>query len=119
VDSDRHTICIVALNIGGGADTGLSGCRDVFAVGDLNEDGYVGCYDLALLVSEFNQTGTNLPGDIDNSGTVTAHDMSLLLGKWSPPPSDPNPCPTTGSDRTESDVVGDVAKGASSRLAAA
>jgi hypothetical protein len=96
VDTDRHTICVVALNIGGGADTVLSGCRDVFTVGDLNEDGYVGCYDLALLVSEFNQTGANLPGDIDNNGTVTAHDMSLLLGKWSPPPSDPNPCPTTG-----------------------
>jgi hypothetical protein len=95
VDTNRRTICVIAVNVGGGVDTMLNRCRDVPDVGDLNDDGYVGCADLGIIQSQFGQSGDHLTGDIDRNGIVTAHDLSLLLGKWSPPPTDPNPCPAS------------------------
>ena len=56
VRSNRHKICVQAVNVGGGADVMLAECRELAEVGDFNEDGYVGCYDVSFLKSEYGQT---------------------------------------------------------------
>lgn len=48
---------------------------------DLNNDGFVGAPDLALLLGDWGTCAT-LPPDLDLDGTVGASDLALLLGQW-------------------------------------
>lgn len=95
VDSYRHTVCVEALNVGGGNDAVLNGCQAVPEVGDLNDDGYVGCADLRELQGEYGTTGSHLPGDLNDDGKVDIFDLSLLESHYHAAPGDPNPCPTS------------------------
>ncbi len=54
------------------------------AIGDLNLDGTVNNYDLALVL--FHWGTSNAAGDVDGSGTVTSADLSILLANWGPVP---------------------------------
>jgi hypothetical protein len=51
---------------------------------DLNGDGVVNCADLAVLTSQYGQSGPDLAADLDGDGTVTGHDLSILLSAWTP-----------------------------------
>jgi len=46
---------------------------------DLNGDGTIDAADLALLLSNWGNSGV---GDIDGDGTAGASDLSALLGAW-------------------------------------
>jgi hypothetical protein len=53
--------------------------------GDANFDGIVNGQDLALIASEWMQTGTGAndpPGDLNHDGIVNAADMSLVTSNW-------------------------------------
>lgn len=50
--------------------------------GDLNGDNFVNIFDLSILLSHWNQTGTNIPGDINHDGSVNIFDLSALLSAW-------------------------------------
>ena len=50
------------------------------ALGDLNLDGTVNNYDLALVL--FHWGTSNAAGDVDGNGTVTSADLSILLANW-------------------------------------
>lgn len=53
---------------------------------DLNGDGDVGPFDLALLLSNWGPcpVGGDCPADFDGDGEVGASDLPLLLGAWGP-----------------------------------
>ncbi len=51
-----------------------------FVYGDLNSDGIVNAFDLALLLGAWAQT--NNPADLSSNGIVRAEDLALLLGAW-------------------------------------
>jgi hypothetical protein len=51
-------------------------------VGDINRDGPVDCVDKNILLSQWNQAGSNLSGDLDDSGKVDLTDLSMLLSHW-------------------------------------
>jgi hypothetical protein len=50
--------------------------------GDLNNDGTVNIFDLSILLSHWQQSGTGITGDLNNDGTVNIFDLSILLGQW-------------------------------------
>ena len=50
---------------------------------DINGDGVVNCADLAILTSQYGQTGTSLSADLDGDGAVTLRDFSILASSWS------------------------------------
>jgi len=49
--------------------------------GDVNGDGQTDLADLAILLSQFGQSG-DLPADLDNSGTVDLADLAILLSDF-------------------------------------
>ena len=51
---------------------------------DLNHDGMVGAFDLALLLGSWGPCPDpdDCPPDLDSDGTVGAADLALLLGSW-------------------------------------
>ena len=51
-------------------------------IGDLDGNGHVNVFDLSILLSHWNQTGTNIPGDIDNNQIVNIFDLSVLLSHY-------------------------------------
>lgn len=93
VDDKRRTLCILAVNAGGGSDRLLRGCRAVPELGDLTDDGYIGCADQRALVARYGQSGAELPEDLNNDGTVNIFDLSMLLGRFRQPPGEPASCP--------------------------
>jgi hypothetical protein len=50
------------------------------ALGDLNLNGTVNNYDLALVL--FHWGTSNAAGDVDGNGSVTSADLSILLANW-------------------------------------
>lgn len=50
---------------------------------DINGDGLVNCADLAILSSEFGESGSDLSADINGDGGVNVSDLSLLASHWS------------------------------------
>ncbi|MBE2316110.1 hypothetical protein DVA67_008990 [Solirubrobacter sp. CPCC 204708] len=93
IDDRRRNICVVAVNVGGGSDRLLRGCRAVPELADLNDDGYVGCVDQQRLLARYGQNGVELPEDLNNNGTVEIMDLSMLLSRFRPPPAEPK-CPS-------------------------
>jgi chitodextrinase len=51
-------------------------------VGDLNYDNQVNALDLSVFLSDWAQTGTNLPADFNHDGIVNIYDLSMLLSDW-------------------------------------
>lgn len=49
--------------------------------GDLNSDSKVDIFDLSILLSNYNKTGTNT-ADINGDNIVNITDLSILLSKW-------------------------------------
>ncbi len=50
--------------------------------GDANGDDIVDFNDLNIVVSAFNQTGSNLPGDLDGNGAVDFADLNLVVSNF-------------------------------------
>jgi hypothetical protein len=92
VDDFRRTICILAVNLGGGSDTLLKGCDAVPEVGDFNDDGFISCDELNQLKANYGKSGSGLTGDLNNDGTVNIFDLSLMLSHFRPPPGAPTTC---------------------------
>ncbi len=62
-----------------------SGCAQVFTIldslfGDLNGDGVVDQFDMAILLGAWADLGG--PADLDEDGIVGASDLALILGAW-------------------------------------
>ncbi|MCH8992355.1 MAG: VCBS repeat-containing protein, partial [Acidobacteria bacterium] len=53
---------------------------------DLDGNGEVGPFDLALLLGNWGPCDGDCPADLDDSGAVGAFDLALLLGAWGPCP---------------------------------
>ena len=53
----------------------------VFSEADLDKDGEVGPFDLALLLGAWGSNPGN-PADLDGNGAVGPFDLALLLGAW-------------------------------------
>ncbi len=51
---------------------------------DLDGNGAVGAFDLALLLGNWGPCDGDCPADLDDSGAVGAFDLALLLGSWGP-----------------------------------
>ena len=49
---------------------------------DINGDGLVNCADLAIMSSQWGQSGPNLSADLDGNGVVGASDLSILSQNW-------------------------------------
>ena len=51
---------------------------------DLNHDGQVGAFDLALLLGSWGPCPDegDCPADLDGDGAVNAMDLAMLLGSW-------------------------------------
>jgi hypothetical protein len=49
---------------------------------DINKDGVVNVFDLSILLTNYNKTGSGLSGDITADGVVNIFDLSRLLSKW-------------------------------------
>ena len=58
------------------------GCFGDDCLGDVDGDGVVDLTDLAVLLSNFDQSGAGVPGDLDGSGTVDLTDLALLLSAF-------------------------------------
>ena len=54
-------------------------------VGDIDTDGDVDAFDLAMLLGAWGPNPGN-PGDFDGDGDVDAFDLAMLLGSWGPCP---------------------------------
>ena len=50
--------------------------------GDANGDGIVNAQDIAVIASEWLQTGTNLLGDVNNDAIVNAQDIAVIASHW-------------------------------------
>jgi hypothetical protein len=50
--------------------------------GDLNGDGIVNTQDLAIVSSEWLQTGAGLTGDVNGDGIVNAQDLAFVSSNW-------------------------------------
>lgn len=90
IDQNPHTLCVVAVNLGGGSDHQLPGCFRIPLAADISQDGYVGCADLTTLRNNFRQAGTWEDGDINGDGVVDITDLSIMVDHWSPPPGEPD-----------------------------
>ena len=53
---------------------------------DLDGDGNVGAFDLAMLLGTWGPVPTPDPPDFDGDGDVDAFDLAILLGNWGPCP---------------------------------
>lgn len=79
------------IDITGGFSTDINGngipddCEDNVCVGDLNVDGEVEAFDLALLLGSWGPC-PGCPADLSGDGVVEAFDLALLLGAWGPCP---------------------------------
>ena len=93
VDDTRRTICVLAMNLGGGTDRLLKACRQVPELADLDDDTYIGCSDQGILLSQYGKDGVELAGDLTNDGRVNLFDLSMLLSRFRQPPGEPSPCP--------------------------
>jgi hypothetical protein len=51
-------------------------------IGDLNQDGLVGCIDVNILKSQYNQTGPGHSGDLNKDLVVNITDLSILLSHY-------------------------------------
>ncbi len=49
---------------------------------DLDGDGSVGAFDLAILLGAWGPVPTPDPPDFDGDGDVDAFDLAILLGAW-------------------------------------
>lgn len=83
IDEAPHTMCVVATNLGGGADMQLPSCIHVAAFADLDANGSVGCEDLAILQAHYGGSGGYSSGDLNHDGKIDLTDMSLLLSHMS------------------------------------
>ena len=64
------------------AQTGEYFMQTFFLTGDLDADCDVDLQDLAFLLSQFGQTGSNLTGDLDGDDVVSLQDMTHLLSSF-------------------------------------
>lgn len=55
--------------------------------GDLNGDGIVNTQDLAVVSSEWLQTGAGLSGDANGDGIVNSQDLAIVSANWTSPTS--------------------------------
>jgi hypothetical protein len=60
---------------------------------DINGDGVVNCLDLAILQSEWGETGPDLPADLNGDDIVGLADLAILSDHWTP--GQTTACPTT------------------------
>jgi hypothetical protein len=51
-------------------------------VSDINKDGVVNEYDLALLMLQWGKTGSNLSADLNKDGVVNEYDFAILMLNW-------------------------------------
>ncbi len=54
---------------------------------DLDGNGEVSAFDLALLLGSWGPCEGDCPADLDGNGEVSAFDLALLLGNWGPCPA--------------------------------
>lgn len=64
------------------AAAALSASTLPLKIGDLNEDNVINVYDLSILLSAWNTTGTGLVADLNHDNTVNIFDLSILLSNW-------------------------------------
>jgi chitodextrinase len=79
-----YTFTVKALDLAGNASTAatLSASTLPLKVGDLNLDNSVNVFDLSILLSSWNQTGTGVSGDLNHDNIVNIFDLSTLLSNW-------------------------------------
>ncbi len=53
-----------------------------FLTGDVNRDGIVNSQDLAIVSSEWQQTGAGLVGDVNHDDIVNAQDLAIVSSEW-------------------------------------
>ena len=53
-----------------------------FLTGDVNRDGIVNSQDLAIVSSEWQQTGTGLVGDVNHDDIVNSQDLAIVSSEW-------------------------------------
>ena len=75
------------LAVGNGANPIISilfdrACEPQPCPADLDGNGEVGAFDLALLLGNWGPCDGDCPADLDGSGAVGAFDLALLLGNW-------------------------------------
>ncbi len=63
----------------------VAGAGEVPCPWDLNGDGTVGAFDLALVLG-FWGPNPGHPSDLDGDGVVGPFDLALVLGNWGPCP---------------------------------
>ncbi len=51
-------------------------------VGDVNHDGIVNSQDLAIVSSEWQQTGAGLVGDVNHDDIVNSQDLAIVSSEW-------------------------------------
>jgi hypothetical protein len=56
----------------------------------VNNDGIVNSQDLALISSNWLQTGPNATGDLNGDGIVNAQDLALVSSNWLGVPANPS-----------------------------
>ncbi|MEC8733554.1 MAG: choice-of-anchor B family protein [Planctomycetota bacterium] len=59
------------------------GCNEPFNPADINVDGFIDGQDLALVLGNWNCTGTCV-GDITQDALVNGQDLALVLANWNP-----------------------------------
>jgi hypothetical protein len=62
---------------------------------DINGDGQVNCADLAIMQSEWGDTGPGLSADINGDDKVNLSDLVLLANYWTGPAGGSASCPST------------------------
>ena len=75
LDSGRVYVC------DGNAGLRIFGDCEITTPGDLDGDGSVGPFDLAILLGNWGPC-IGCPADLDGDGTVGAADLAMLLGNW-------------------------------------
>jgi hypothetical protein len=55
--------------------------------GDLDQNGIIDSADLAVVLSNYNQTSAT--GDVNSDGIVNAEDMAIILSAWGLPSGTP------------------------------
>lgn len=91
----QGVVNLVAIAVdAGGALTGARDYRRVNVVNyDLTGDGYVGCDDLRVVVSQYGSSEAKPSGDVNGDGVVDGNDLSKLLSNFYKPPGEPDTCP--------------------------
>ena len=81
VAAGDYTYGVTAVDGAGNSSAQATVAAHVFATSDINQDGKVNVFDLSVLLSNWNATGTNA-SDLNGDGVVNIFDLSALLSAW-------------------------------------